>query len=283
MAVADQTATGGLHRVGARPPLLAYLADTWRRRDFAITLAKYRLQAANETNRLGVLWIVLRPIINAAVYGTIFGILQGSSRPPDYVSFVVIGVFLFEFFSSAMTNGAKSITGHRSLVQSLAFPRITLPLAAVIEQFLSLLAMLLVMLVLVVAFGSPPRPQWLLMIPLVALFTIFNTGIALIGARLTVIINDLTQLLPFVSRVLFYTSGVLFQPDRILKNYPRILELFDLHPIHEVLTIARALLLPETHSYQPVFWLYLSIWSVVMLVIGVLTFWAAEERYGRVN
>lgn len=283
MTIAERATAAGLHRVGARPPLLSYLAETWRRRDFAITLAKYRLQSANEANRLGVLWIVLRPIMNAAVYGTIFGVIQGNNKPPDFISFVVIGVFLFEFFGSAMTNGAKSITGHRSLVQSLAFPRITLPLAAVIEQFLSLLVMLGVMLVLVVAFGSPPRVEWLMMVPLIALYTLLNTGVALICARLTVMITDLTQVLPFISRFLFYLSGVLFQPERVLVGHPILLELFDLHPIHEVLSIARGLLLGGTHTYEPIFWLYLSIWSVALLVIGVLVFWAAEEQYGRVN
>lgn len=283
MTVADRVPGPGLHRVGARPPLVEYLQETWRRRDFAFTLAKSRLQAANEVNRLGVLWIGLRPIINAIVYGSVFGLLQGNSRPPDYTSFVIIGVFMFEFFGSAMNSGARSITGNRSLVQSLAFPRITLPIAAVIEQFLSLLVTVVIMLVLVTIFGDPPTVKWLLLIPLIALFTLFNTGVALICARLTVIVNDLSQLLPFISRLLMYTSGVLFQPDRVLQNHPTALELFRYNPIHEVLVIARGLLLPQTHTYEPIFWGYLAGWSVLLVVVGVLVFWVAEEKYGRIN
>ena len=283
MTVADRVPAPGLHRVGARPPLMAYLQETWQRRDFAITLAKSRLQAANEENRLGVLWIGLRPIINAIVYGSVFGLLQGDSRPDDYTSFVIIGVFMFEFFSSALSSGARSITGNRALVQSLAFPRITLPIAAVIEQFLSLLVTVVIMLVLVTTFGATPSVRWLLLVPLIALYTLFNTGVALICARLTVMVTDLSQLLPFVTRLLMYTSGVLFQPDKVLAKHPTALALFQYNPIHEVLVIARGLLLPETHAYDPAFWGYLAIWSVVVLVVGVLVFWVAEEKYGRVN
>lgn len=282
MTVADRVPAPGLHRVGARPPLLSYLHETWQRRDFAFTLAKSRLQSANEENRLGVLWIGLRPIINAIVYGSIFGLLQAGSRPPNYTSFVIIGVFMFEFFGSAMTNGARSITGNRSLVQSLAFPRITLPIAAVIEQFLTLLVTMVIMLVLVTIFGSPPTARWLLLVPLIALYTLFNTGVALICARLTVMVTDLTQLLPFVSRMLMYTSGVLFQPERVLGKHPTALALFQYNPIHELLVIARGLLLPSSH-YDPIFWWYLTVWAVSLLLIGVLVFWVAEEKYGRIN
>ena len=196
--------------------------------------------------------------------------------------YVVIGVFLFEYFSTSMNNGAKSITGNGALVQSLAFPRITLPLSTVIQQLMTLVPMLGVMVVYILILGAPIRAEWLLMIPLVAIFTVFNLGVALIGARLTVHIRDLTQLLPLVTRILFYTSGVLFAIDRILAPYPWAVALFDFHPLHEVLSIARGLLMPGV-EFNPIYWLYFSVWALVVFVAGVLFFWAAEERYGRVD
>lgn len=282
MSAAETAQRHGLHRVGARPPLRQYLQDTWERRDFAITMAKYKIAARDEANRLGILWVVLRPSLNALIYGLIFGLIQGNNRPADYPAYVVIGVFLFDFFSSSMTNGAKAITGNRALVQSLSFPRMTLPLAVVIEQFLSLLPMLGVMALLLIALGQWPTWAWLAMIPLLALFFLFNTGIALICARLTVHLRDLTQLLPFVSRILFYTSGVLFAIDRILKQFPWAVRAFDFHPIHEVLMIARGVLMDD-HTHNPVYWVYFTIWAVGVFVVGILFFWAAEERYGRVD
>ena len=62
-----------LFLVGQRPPLGAYLAEAWRRRTFAFTLASYRLFGGLVRNRLGVLWIVLKPLLTALIYGTIFG------------------------------------------------------------------------------------------------------------------------------------------------------------------------------------------------------------------
>jgi len=182
MSLPELAAASGLHRVGARPPLRQYLVEAWRRKDFIFTMAKFRLRAGLERSRLGVVWLVLQPALNALIYGLIFGILQGDKRPPDYAAHVVIGVFLFQFFAGSFTQGARSITGNQALVQSLAFPRLTLPVAEVIEQFMSLLPSLGLLVVILPVMGHWPTWHWLLMIPLLVLFTLFNTGIALIAA-----------------------------------------------------------------------------------------------------
>jgi len=281
MSLADFAAQHGLHRVGARPKLGKYLKQTWGRRDFIVALARFRLQSDLSENRLGILWLVLKPVLNAAVYGLIFGVIQGSSRGADYPATVVTGVFLFEYFSSSLSRGAKSVTGNRSLVQSLAFPRLTLPVAEVIEGFFSLLPSLLVLAILLPVLGHPPTLRWLLMIPLLALYTVFNAGVAMFVARLTVHVQDLTQFLPFVTRILFYTSGVLFNVDTIFKDHPWVLQLYNFHPIYQVLKIARTILMGGIQTYDPMYWWYFTAWAVVAFVGGLLFFWVAEERYGR--
>jgi teichoic acid transport system permease protein len=280
MSQAELAAEHGLHRVGARPRFFKYLADTWSRRQFALTLARYRIRSSVEANRLGLLWIVLRPTLNALIYGAIFGTLQQGRRPADYAAYVVVGVFFFQFFSGSMQSGAKSITGNRALVQSLAFPRLTLPLATVLQELLSFLVTLVVLLPIVMVFGHMPDWDWFLLIPLVILFTLFNTGVALICARLTVHVQDLTQILPFVTRILFYTSGVLFNVDAILKDHPAIIAAFDFYPVYQVLQLARHIL-TDTAAYNPSYWGFLAATAIFTFVVGSMFFWAAEERYGR--
>lgn len=269
-----------LPRVGARPPFFAYVGEMWHRRQFVTTMARFRMRASTEGNRLGIAWIVLRPLLNALIYGSIFGILQGSSRPPGYAAYVVVGVFLFEFFTGCFNGGSKSVNGNRNLVQSLAFPRIALPLAVAVESLFQYLVMLVVLGPILIAFGHYPHPGWLVMIPLVILFTLLNTGVAFITARLTVHVSDFTQLLPFISRILFYTSGVLFNVNTILAEYPTVLRLYDFNPLYQVLAIARYHLI-GTDPYPTHYWVTLAISSVVVFVGGAIFFWQAEERYGR--
>lgn len=285
MSLADFAAQNGLARVGARPPLGIYLKEVLKRRQFIYSLARFRIESENQRNRLGMGWVVLRPLINAAVYGLIFGILLGSkNRPENFVSFLIIGVFLFEFFSTAFNNGAKSITSNNALVQSLSFPRMALPMSSVSQQFLKFLPTIPIMLILVMMMGTRPQLQWLLLIPLCATFYVFNAGLALITARLTVHFRDLNQLLPFITRLLFFTTGIFFSFEQRFSAHTTVLRIIDFQPIHEFLSLGRAIVLggPE-YPIPTEYWLYSSVWALVMFGIGVVFFWAAEERYGRTD
>lgn len=281
MNAAEAAEQYGLQKVGARPGLWTYLKQTWARRDFAYTLAKSRIHARNQANRLGVVWEIIKPTLNAVMYGVIFGLLQGDKRGHDYPAFVVIGVFLFEFFSHSMTQGARAITGNRSLVQSLNFPRLTLPFSMMLQQLMTLAPMILVMFIYVLILGHQPTWMWLLIVPLIFLYTLFNFGVALICARLTVHLNDLTQLLPLLTRILFYTSGVLFSVSSILSAWPWMITVYDFHPIYQVLQLARGFILGGTNEYDPSYWGWLALWSSVVFIVGLIFFWRAEERYGR--
>lgn len=282
----DDPQAYGLTRVGGRPPLLQYLRGVAKRKDFILSLALYRIEAENQRQRLGLLWIVLKPILNAAVFGLVFGILMASTKSvPDFVSFLVIGVFLFEFFSSTMGSGAKAITSNQALVQSLAFPRMALPVATVIQKFIQLLPTIPLLMVFLVIMGHRPSWNWLLIVPLLGLYFLFCQGVAFITARLTVHLPDLTNLLPFITRFFFYTTGIFFSFDLRFADQTGLLEAIQYQPIYAFLSLARELLLDSDPLYdvRTQFWPIIAVWSIVVFLVGLVYFWAAEERYGRVD
>lgn len=284
MSLAEYAAQNGLTRVGARPPLRAYLREVWQRRQFIYSLSRFRIESENHRNRLGLAWVVIKPLLNALVYGVIFGILLKGSRPENFVSFLVVGVFFFQFFSTSFSHGAKSITSNNALVQSLSFPRMALPLAAVLQRFLQFLPTLPILFLIVLVTGIRPTFQWFLLVPLCLTYFVFNAGLALITARLTVHFRDLSELLPFVTRLLFYTSGIFFSFEKRFSDFPTLLKIVDFQPIHEFMELARSILITgEDYTVNMNYWLYAVAWSVVVLIFGVVFFWAAEERYGRTD
>ncbi|WP_061963295.1 ABC transporter permease [Demequina aurantiaca] len=272
----------GLERVGARAPLGEYLKELWARRHFAYTLARYRIQATMSENRLGLGWIVIRPIFTAIIFGTIFGVIMSSdSRPDNFVPFLVVGVFIFEFFSKSFSAGAKSITSNASLVRSLNFPRMLLPIAAVIQQVFELVPIIAVMTLIIVGFGEPITWAWLLVPVILALMTMFNLGIALISARLTVHLRDVTQIIPLLTRILFYSSGIFYSLEQVLEDKPAwVLKVVELNPIHDFITLVRAQMVTGNEASPTMWWVVIGS-SITMLVVGVIFFWRAEERYGR--
>lgn len=298
MTIADEAARAGLDKVGGRPPLTAYVSEVWRRRTFILSLARFKIESENQQNSLGMFWIILKPLLNALVYGAVFGVLIGTEgRPPHFVEFLIIGVFVFEFFAQSWTAGGRAITNNAALVQSLAFPRMVLPLAAVVERFLKFLPTVVIMLVFLVATRNPISWHWLLIVPIFALYFVFTCGLALVTARLAVHWRDLNNFLPFITRFFFYTTGIFFSieerfgpkppsaahPDG-LPGHPWLVTLTDYQPVHEFLSLARAALLDGSfYDIQGSYWIYASVWSLAMFSFGVWFFWRAEERYGRVD
>jgi teichoic acid transport system permease protein len=270
----------GLRRIGIRPRLDAYLKDLWARRHFLRVLASSTAYARNQRNYLGQLWTVLSPILNATVYYLIFGLLLETSRGVDnYVAFLTIGVFMFGFTASAINSGSKAITGNFGLIRSLHFPRAVLPLAAVLTELISLLPSLAVLCGIVLVTGEPITADWLLFPAVVVVQWIFNTGCALIVARLVAQVRDLLQLIPLVLRILRYVSGVFFSITAYAGD-SWIGLVMEYQPVAIYLTLARSALLSEG-TQDPVDWAVGIGWAVVLLVVGLLFFWRAEERYGR--
>lgn len=277
---ASLIAPAGMHPVGARPPLAAYIAEAWRRRRFAFTLASYRLVAGLLPNRLGVLWIILKPLSMAIIYGTIFHfVLAGPARPSNFIQFLIVGIFIFEFFTGCFGGGAKSVTSNAKLVQSLGFPRILLPVSVVIEQAMRMGPVLVLLGILLIIFGEPVRWSWLLIIPILAVMAVFNLGLAMIVARLSVYARDVQQFIPIINRVLFYATGIFFSVDGALADYPVALTIAHLVPTYEFISTARQVLL-ESYSAPLLAWVAAPLWAVVMIVIGTVFFWQAEARYG---
>lgn len=278
----------GLRRLGGRPPIRQYLRDLWQRRWFAYELAYSRFRSENERDRLGLLWVILQPLLNAAVYGVIFGyILYSASRPADFVPYLVSGVFLFQFFAGCLTEGSRAIVGNQGLVTTLHFPRAVLPISLVLKQMFGLGAMVVALLVIVLPFGITPRLSWLLLVPILLLYTVFNVGVAFVAARVTIHLRDVAQLIPFVNRLFFYLSGIFVSIPNVAGNHATLLTVLELNPVYTYIKLTRVALLGPVEDvvgtdYDPVgMWLHGIVWAVGLVLVGFVFFWRAEEEYGR--
>ncbi|KAD4007141.1 ABC transporter permease [Arthrobacter yangruifuii] len=272
----------GLQRVGARPGFVDYLVQVWNYRHFIAYDARSRVQSGNRRDRLGSAWLVLNPILNGLTYFLIFGLLLKTGNGIDnFIGYLVIGVFLFQFSSRAITNGARSIQQNRAVIQAFSFPRATLPISVNLRELLANIPVLIVMMLLVLL--VPPTEEitwcWLLVIPALALQWIFNLGVGLILARVISKVNDVVHLLSFTLRAWMYASAVFYSYDRFI-DQPVMLKILELNPLFQVLDIVRDCLLYATvPSWQS--WAVLSCWALGALAVGAVYFWRAEETYGR--
>jgi teichoic acid transport system permease protein len=209
--LAELASKYGLKNAGARPSLGTYLAALWGRRHFIVGYATARNISMYTEARLGQLWQVLTPLLNAGVYYLIFGLLFEAARGvAHYPAFLITGVFVFAFCERSIVTGSNVMRANLQLIRALYFPRASLPLAYVIVELQQMMVGMVVVAVVMVVSGQYPSWYWLLLIPAILLQSMFNTGAALIVARLGGAMADVSELIPFFLRISRYFCGVMY-------------------------------------------------------------------------
>ncbi|MFF7078211.1 ABC transporter permease [Streptomyces lavendulae] len=284
---AELAAAHGLTVSGARPSLPRYLAELWGRRHFVTAYAGARMQATYSTARLGQVWHLMTPLLNAAVYYFIFGVVMNASHHvPDYVPFLITGVFVWDFIGSSVNAGTRAVHGNLGLVRALHFPRASLPISSVVQLFQQLLVTMGALVVLLLAFGQTPGPAWLIALPALFLMAVFCAGCALVMARVGSKNPDVSQLMPFVLRTWMYSSGVMWSIDSVLQtdHLPHwVTLLLKTNPAAVYIDLMRFALIDsfKAASLPHHVWPIAIGWALLAGVGGFVYFWKAEEEYGR--
>ncbi|MDR1186650.1 MAG: ABC transporter permease [Bifidobacteriaceae bacterium] len=272
----------GLRKLGARPRLGAYTVSIWRRRDFTWELARSDAYGKNQGSYLGQLWGVLKPLLQVGIFYIVFGIIikEASRGVADFLSYLVIGTFLFEFMASGLNNGGRAIASKVKLVRALEFPRAVLPISVTGTELIMMWPALIIMLVIVLAKGHTPTWSWLLLIPAVVLIYMFVLGCGFFLARLVSATPDLGNLVPIFTQLARYLAGVFFPLEVLAVGFGLLGQIAIYEPFALYLRLARSAILADVPA-GALEWGLGVIYSVVVLVTGYVFFWLAEARYGR--
>ncbi|MCL2802856.1 MAG: ABC transporter permease [Micrococcales bacterium] len=272
-----------LRKLGARPALGTYLRQLWQRRDFTWALATSDAVGKNQGSYLGQLWGVLKPLLQVAVFYVVFGVLMPKATRTgieDFLSYLVIGTFLFEFVASGLNNGGRAIASKTKLVRALEFPRAVLPISVTITELIMMWPAMAIMVVIVLIRGVTPSWSWFALIPAIALTYIFVQGCGFFLARVVSATPDLRNLVPIITQLLRFVSGVFFSIEGLAASFGLWGQIAILQPFALYLRLARSAMMPSVSATAGE-WLLGLAYAVVALVGGFIYFWLAEARYGR--
>ena len=273
---AEAAERAGLRRMGVRPPLRGYLSGLWARREFALLVPLGDMRQRSMDTVLGGAWHLLNPLIQAGIYYVLFGvILQQRGGIENYAAWLIVGLFVFAFTQKSVQSSSRIIVAKAQMLRSLNFPAAILPLSVNLSELLAHLPALVVMVALVLATGVAPAATWLLLPILTVLQLVFNLGLSLAVARLTVHFRDMDHLLSHLLRIWFYFSGILF-PVTLAPEGP-LRTLLTVNPPHTFIAVARGLLLDGRVDVSALAWA--GGWTAVSIVAGGLWFHRHEGRY----
>jgi teichoic acid transport system permease protein len=284
LSPSELAAKYGLAVSGARPSLPEYTRQLWSRRHFILAFATARLTAMYTTAKLGQIWQVMTPLLNAGVYYLIFGLLLHTGRVPNFIAYLCTGMFVFTFTQSAVLSGTRSIADNLGLIRALHFPRACLPIAFTVIQLQQLIFSMGVLGVIVLVTGEPVTMRWLLVIPVLLLQFAFNAGLAMMMARVGARTTDTAQLMPFVMRTWMYMCGIFYPLTVFTDHAPHwVSQILEANPALVYIALMRFSLLQSqpASSLPHHVWPMALAWAVVVGVGGYVFFWKSEEEYGR--
>jgi teichoic acid transport system permease protein len=196
------------------PPMGSYLRSLWKRRAFISEFARSELREQNFGSVFGQLWLVLNPLLLSGVYFLLIFVIGGSSDGTRF-GHLTASLFLFYLVANSLTGGVRAITSGQRLILNTSFPRIMLPLSAVVVAFLKFLPTFLVSLVIHAILGLPFTWEMFWAIPVLAIAVLLSAGLAILFSCINVYFRDISSMLPYMTRSLLYLSPVLYEASKV--------------------------------------------------------------------
>lgn len=251
------------------------LREHWANRELALILALRDLQLRYRQTILGVGWAVLQPLVGMGVFSVIFGSVAGiPSDGLPYPLFVLAGVAVWSFMTTAVSSAAETLVENPDLVTKVLFPRMLAPIAAVLAAGVDLMVGLLLLAPVMAGYGVAPPLQALTLPIWIAAALLVAVGAGLWLCAANVLYRDVRYTLAFLLQVWLFVSPVVFPVSLVDSGWRYVLAL---NPLAGVIGGLRWALLDGP---APGPWLAVSAAAlVVLLVSGALYFRRAERAF----
>jgi lipopolysaccharide transport system permease protein len=256
------------------------LREIWEYRDLLAMLVRRDVSVRYKQTAVGALWAVLQPVALATVFSVFLGALADvpSRSGVPYAIYAYSGMIMWLAFSKAMQACADSTVASADLLSKVWFPRLVIPLAAVLPPLVDFAVGFAVLLVALPISGVGIEPT-IVLVPLVALLA---TAVALAGglwfAAWHVRYRDVQHLVPFLLLVGLFVTPIVY-PFSLVPEYAQAF--YALNPMVGVLEIYRWMLFGDLAApWYAV--LVPFVVSAVALVGGALYFRAAERTFADV-
>jgi lipopolysaccharide transport system permease protein len=267
-------------RLEARPGWIAInLREMWQYRDLLGFLASRDIKVRYKQTALGIAWAVVQPVVETLVFFVFFHSLGGvQSDGPNYLVFAFAAMLVWKLFENALTQSSNSLVANQQLLTKVYFPRLIIPVAAVLSGLMDF-AIAAALLIPLMAYFKVSVGLPILLLPLFVLFALVAAlAVGLWLSALNVQYRDIRYVVPFLIRVWFFLTPVIYPASKIPAKWQWV---YGLNPMAGAVTGFRwALLGHSGHdpSDQPGLMLAVSAMSTLVLLVGGLFYFRRMEK-----
>jgi lipopolysaccharide transport system permease protein len=209
------------------------LAEIWQFRDLLFTLARRDVTLRYRQTALGIVWVVLQPLIAAAIFTFVFGRIAKLPTPTGvpYFVFSYAGLLCWNAFNVTLTKASACLVGNSQLVSKVYFPRLVLPISTIFSTLIDFGVALGMMAILLVANHITPHIGILMLPVWLALTLGLALAIGAFTAALTVTYRDVQYVVPVVMQFALYASPVAYAVSTVSKVPASLRKVFFLNPL----------------------------------------------------
>jgi lipopolysaccharide transport system permease protein len=255
------------------------LRELWIYRELLYTLAERDIKVRYKQTLLGVLWVVLQPLLAAAIFAFVFGrIAKMSSDGVPFIVFSYAGLLGWNAFNSTLSRSSASVVENARLVSKVYFPRLMLPLSTLGTTLIDFAVSCGLLVVMMAVYRI--APSWpLLLLPIwLGLLVAAAVGLGLYTSALMVTYRDLQYALPPFLQLMLYACPVAYSASSVPAG---LLKYYYLNPLAGLLEAFRWSILGRGAIHWAAV-AYAAAFVLVLLAGGLLAFKRMERKFADV-
>lgn len=181
---------------------------------------------------LGVLWSFVNPLLMTLVYAIVFPFILKSTQP-HYVTFIVIAILPWTWFTSVISQGTNTIVINGGIIKKVYFPREILPISIVTTGLINFLISCLIIVIFLI-FSGIGFSFYILFLPLIVMIQyILQLGLIFITSSIDVYVRDAEYIITFIVSMIFYATPILYSSSLFPDKFSWLLKLNPLTTIIE--------------------------------------------------
>lgn len=170
---------------------------------------KKEIRGKYKASFLGVLWSFVNPLLTALIYAIVFPFILKSTEP-HYVTFIIIGILPWTYFTNTIMQGTTSVLNNAGIIKKVYFPREILPIAINTSGMINFLISCIIIFIFLICSGIG-FSWYILYLPLILFVQyILQLGIILITSAIEIYVRDAEYIINFFVNMLFYATPILY-------------------------------------------------------------------------
>jgi homopolymeric O-antigen transport system permease protein len=201
------------------------IRELWHFRELLGALVWRDVAVRYKQTFIGVVWAILVPVLTAVVYVVVFGrFAKFPAGGLPYPVLVLSGILPMQYFTSSLTGSSTSLVANINLVTKVYFPRVLLPLAAVIVPAVDFVLGCVVLAGVMLLYDTLPGGAAIVLAPaFLGLAFVTALGAGFLLSAVNVRYRDVPYALPVFLQVLPLLSGVMYAVDEIPEKWQWLL------------------------------------------------------------